>query len=67
MFFGCPILAYDVVYNRETTYNKAYYYKNSTDLVRLSQSPHLEGRSMRELAQRHYLWETIVKQYETLF
>ena len=67
MFFGCPILAYDVVYNRETTYNKAYYYKDSTDLIRLSQNPHLNGSSMRELAEQHYLWKTIVKQYEALF
>ena len=67
MFFGCPILAYDVVYNRETTYNKAYYYKDSTDLIRLSQNPHLNGSSMRELAEQHYLWKTIVQQYEALF
>ena len=67
MFFGCPILAYDVVYNRETTYNKAYYYKDSTDLIRLSQNPHLNGSSMRALAEQHYLWKTIVKQYEALF
>lgn len=25
MFFGCPILCYDVVYNRETTNHEAYY------------------------------------------
>lgn len=67
MFFGCPILAYDVVYNRETTYNQAYYYTNSTDLIRLSQSSHLDGTRMQELAQQHYLWKTIVKQYEALF
>lgn len=67
MFFGCPILAYDVVYNRETTYNQAYYYTNSTDLIRLSQSPHLDGTRMQELAHQHYLWRTIVKQYEALF
>lgn len=27
MFFGCPILAYDVVYNRETTQGQAYYFR----------------------------------------
>ena len=35
MFFGKPILAYDVIYNRETTENKAHYFKTSEELVEL--------------------------------
>lgn len=35
MFFGKPILAFDVVYNRETTKDEAYYYTDIESLRRL--------------------------------
>lgn len=67
MFFGCPILAYDVVYNRETTENKAYYFKDAQDIITLLNENNLDGSAMKEIAQRRYTWRHIVKQYEELY
>lgn len=67
MFFGKPILAYDVVYNRETTENKAYYFKNSNQLVELVLRKEKDGTSMKEIAKRRYTWKHIAKQYEALY
>lgn len=67
MFFGCPILAYDVVYNRATTFNKAYYFKNSYDLISLILQHGLNGDEMHQLAESYYKWKLIAKQYEMLY
>lgn len=67
MFFGCPILAYDVVYNRETTHNKAYYYKDCTELETLLANTELNGKEMRMIAEQHYTWKCIAEQYEALY
>lgn len=67
MFFGCPILAFDVIYNRATTFNKAYYFKNSMELITLIAHPHLDSHIMRLLAEQHYTWKLIAKQYEALY
>lgn len=67
MFFGCPILAFDVVYNKETTQNKAYYYKNSEDLIRLLNMPEQDGSMMYNIARENYTWSHIAKQYEALY
>jgi len=66
MFFGCPILAYDVVYNRATTRNKAYYYKDSKELIALMEYSELDGSEMRYIAERYYTWKRIAEQYEEL-
>ena len=67
MFFGRPILAYDVVFNRESTCNKAYYYSNDLQLIDYLGMPHLEGEPMHEVAKKHYMWKEIVRQYEALY
>lgn len=67
MFFGMPILAFDVVYNRETTENKAHYFKNMEGLLNLLESDDLDGSPMLEIANRRYLWKTISRQYAELF
>jgi glycosyltransferase involved in cell wall biosynthesis len=71
MFFGMPILAFDVVYNRETTANKAFYFKDAKELEKLLNigKPELSenGRAMKEIAQTRYLWKKIAKQYEDLY
>ena len=67
MFFGCPILAFDVIYNRATTFNKAYYFKNSMELITLIAHSRLDGHLMRFLAEQHYTWKLIAKQYEALY
>lgn len=67
MFFGCPIIAYNVVYNRETTENKAYYFNNSDDIVALLQRNDLMGEVMKDIAINQYTWKKIAKQYEALY
>lgn len=71
MFFEIPILAFDCVYNRESTENKAFYFNSSRDLVNLLNDNKLDfsenAKSMKEIANRRYKWETIVNQYEALY
>jgi len=71
MFFNKPILAYDVIYNRETTENKADYFSSVEDLVNLLKMPDsyyvLNAENMMEIAQRCYRWIMITKQYERLY
>ena len=67
MFFGCPILCYDVVYNRASTQEKAYYWKDVDELVDLLNRTDLCGDVMRSIAQKEYTWETIASRYEALY
>ncbi len=67
MFFGCPIIAFDVVYNRETTQNKAYYFSYSDDIVKLMNQGNLDGKIMKDIAKKEYTWKIIAKRYEELF
>lgn len=71
LFFGRPVLAYDVVYNRETTENKANYFENIADLMQqLTKDKTVyehNAASMVEIAQRRYTWKIIAGQYENLY
>ena len=68
MFFGIPIVSYDVIYNRETTEGKAYYFKNPDELREIiRKSAKLDGSGMKEIAQRRYMWKTISSQYCELY
>ncbi len=67
MLFGMPIASYDVVYNRETTEHKAYYFKNADDLLRIATSENLDGRQMKRIARRRYRWKIISKQFSDLY
>lgn len=71
MFFGKPILAFDVIYNRETTEGKAFYYNSVDSLLHLLSMPMEEfeesGKNMLEIAERRYRWSYIAKQYENLY
>lgn len=70
MFFAKPIIAFDCVYNRESTENKASYFKNSKELISiLNNSPEklTSGSDMLEIARRRYTWATIARQYESLY
>ena len=67
MFTGKPILAYDVVYNRETTFHRAYYFSNAESLRELMEREDLDGAIMKELALENYTWKRIAKQYESLY
>ena len=67
MFFGRPILAYNVVYNCETTHHKAYYWQNSEELQELIKATNLSGDEVKKVAEQHYTWKKITKEYEGLY
>jgi len=69
---GLPVFAYDVIYNRETTNNEAFYFRNENDLRTLMD--HLEkeplaklASRMNEIAKNKYTWKEIARQYARLF
>lgn len=71
MFFGKPILAFDVIYNRETTEQKADYFSSAEMLGTLLQKPYsafeTNAGNMVEIAYRRYRWKVIAHQYEILY
>ena len=72
MYFGRPVLAFNVVYNRETTEGKAGYFGNEQDLIALMNEDGEEvwkrnGEAMREIAYRRYCWNVIANKYERLY
>ncbi len=72
MSLGLPIIAFDVIFNRTTTENRALYFKTADAMIetirtlRDEQLPAL-GINMAEIAQRRYRWATIVSKYEELY
>lgn len=71
MFHGICIFAYDVCYNRETTQDSAFYFRDSgslADLVRNTKKTDMEASAgiMKEIAQRRYRWDTIAGKYCSL-
>lgn len=67
MFFGIPIVSYDVVFNRATTADEAYYFRNAEELQSLVARQDLDGSRMKEIAERLYTWKTISAQYAELY
>ena len=67
MFFGHPILAYNVVYNCETCHHAAHFWNNSRELQQLSMQDDLTGEATKSIAETHYTWEKITKLYEELY
>ena len=71
MFFGMPIFAFDVIYNKLTTEYQAHYFNTVGDLSELMNMDNYElsqnAMAMKEIANRRYKWEDIIKLYEDLF
>ncbi len=71
MFFAKPIIAFDCIYNRESTENKANYFSTANELIEIVSDLSLDfdsnAKSMEEISDRRYRWETIAKQYENLY
>lgn len=72
MYLQLPIIAYGVVYNRETTENKAFYFNDEETLIQVLSSVTSEQLSavsheMYDIACRRYLWKIICSKYENLF
>ncbi len=72
MYFGRPVFAFDVVYNRETTEGEAGYFRNEQDIIALMNIGNEEawqrnGEAMVEIAHRRYQWSKIANAYEQLY
>ncbi len=71
MYLGLPIVAYDVVYNRATTEEKALYFKDAEDLKEIvikHESDYITiGKAMKEIADRRYIWKVISEKYCELY
>ncbi|MDE6086524.1 MAG: DUF1972 domain-containing protein [Muribaculaceae bacterium] len=71
MFFEKPIIAFDCVYNRESTENRACYFSSVKELVNILNDSEIDlgdnAASMLKIADRCYRWETIARQYEKLY
>ena len=67
MFFGIPIVSFDVVFNRATTKDSAYYFKDSDNLLEIINREGLDGSKMKEIAEKNYTWKTISAQYVELY
>ena len=71
MYLGLPIAAFDCNFNRETTENKALYFKDSESLRAIVN--HLSelnlpqvAADMKEVADRRYTWKRIADCYARL-
>lgn len=72
MSWGVPIFAYDVIYNRETTFNEAYYFNSTLQLSSLiteADNLPLEEVSlkMKLFHDNNYNWSEISKRYSDQF
>ncbi len=65
MQFGLRILAFDCVFNRQTTEDRAEFFTDAASLaaaLRAPPDPH-PGHALREIARRRYRWSTVGAQY----
>lgn len=65
MHFGLPVVAFDCVYNRYTTEDRAAYFQSSSDLRTVISKETREscGPQMKEIAARKYRWDVVADQY----
>jgi glycosyltransferase involved in cell wall biosynthesis len=68
MHFGMPVLAFDCNFNRNTTEDRAFFFKTSAALAHLMQTmdetaAERVGHNMLEIAQRRYTWRVVAQQY----
>lgn len=67
MFFGRPIVAFGVCYNRYSTNNEAEYFNSASELEAMLTQPRKEtGETLRYYAETNYTWKRICSQYEEL-
>lgn len=67
MFFGMPIISFDVIFNRATTASQAYYFHTADELLEILGRSDLDGTPMKKIAQERYTWKSISKQYAALY
>lgn len=72
MHCAVPILAFDVVYNRETTGHKALYWDSANTLAEqlLNTEESIlstNATDMQHIARQQYCWSNIARQYEATY
>ena len=72
MYLQLPVIAFDVIFNRATTEEKALFFKSAEYLVNQVNNLTEENRisiadQLYEVAKRRYKWEVIAKKYAELF
>ena len=70
MCLGLPILAFDCVYNRATTEDKAMFWKNATDIIAMITSEidrKKLSEEMEKIGKKNYSWESIAEKYNALY
>lgn len=71
MNLGLPILAFDCVYNRRTTFNKCLYWKDSDDIISLITNSFSDfagiADNMKKIGSTEYTWKTIAEKYADLY
>ena len=71
MFFKKPILAYNVIYNKETTNYQANYFSDVKELIELIEKPYStynnNAIAMFNIANSQYMWKIISQKYEALY
>lgn len=70
MYFGVPIISYDVTTNRETTKGKAKYFRTSEELLYLLnnfESLTLNTSELLDIAISEYNWSVIARSYDKVF
>jgi hypothetical protein len=71
MYLSLPVISFDVSYNRETTLNKALFFKNEQDLINVLSNTcyeHLQAvaKELNVIAKEKYTWHVISKKYSSL-
>ncbi|MBN3063860.1 DUF1972 domain-containing protein [Pectobacterium quasiaquaticum] len=72
MHFSVPVFAYDCIFNRYSTENKAHYFKNPSQLIELIRNTHHQelknnADNMQVVALKRYTWKVISSSYESLY
>ena len=71
MYLGLPIFAFDIIYNKVTTEDKAYYFSTAaqlTKMIRFNEVFNLNKMALDlgEVAYRRYRWSVIANKYAEL-
>jgi len=74
MNLGLCVVSFDVDYNRETTENKAIYFNNTNELIKILEkfendliNVKQNKKDMKEIANRRYRWSIVTEKYADVF
>lgn len=71
MYLGLPVIAFNVSYNKTTTEQKAWYFRESGEIVHIVETTTPAEREsnaarMKEIANRRYTWKVVSEKYSYL-